>query len=206
MAKNRPSLKRLLFFLLFFFLFVFLYFFIGTQIILHEDQLLQADAVVVMGNPANADGSLSVTQRERTDAAFEAFRKSNARFLVFCGGAAANQHIEAEVMKKYALSKGINDSQILIETKSESTIENALFVFPILEQKGIKSVVLVSSAFHTRRVFNHFSNYPLDIQMYAAPYPEEHNIFQKGNALFREYGMLFFHGIAGYETFHRITE
>ncbi|WP_339219885.1 YdcF family protein [Paenibacillus sp. FSL H8-0332] len=55
-------------------------------------------------------------------------------------------------MRETALSLGIPESAILTEDAAESTYQNAQFTLPIMQQKGFKSAIVVSSDFHMRRV------------------------------------------------------
>src|ERR1700761_6349208 len=64
--------------------------------------LPQFDAIVVLGTPANPDGSPSPEQRERTLEGIREFKAGIAPHLIFTGAAAHNQFIEAHVMAMLA--------------------------------------------------------------------------------------------------------
>lgn len=51
---------------------------------------------------------------------------------------------------------GVPSEAILIEPSSSSTLENATFVRPMLEQAGIRRALLVTSSFHARRALATF--------------------------------------------------
>lgn len=51
---------------------------------------------------------------------------------------------------------GVPVEAILTEPSSSSTLENAIFVRPILEQAGIRKALLVTSSFHARRALATF--------------------------------------------------
>ncbi|MBP2114406.1 YdcF family protein [Paenibacillus silagei] len=55
-------------------------------------------------------------------------------------------------MRETALSLGIPESAILTEDAAESTYQNAQLTLPIMQEKGFKSAIVVSSDFHMRRV------------------------------------------------------
>ncbi|MEK4850308.1 YdcF family protein [Paenibacillus sp. FSL H7-0756] len=55
-------------------------------------------------------------------------------------------------MRETAHSLGIPESAILTEDAAESTYQNAQLTLPIMQQKGFKSAIVVSSDFHMRRV------------------------------------------------------
>ncbi len=46
---------------------------------------------------------------------------------------------------------GVPENRITCETASESTLENAMFVRPLLEKAGVHRAILVTSSYHTRR-------------------------------------------------------
>jgi hypothetical protein len=66
--------------------------------------LPQFDAIIVLGTPANSDGSASPEQRERTLEGIREFKAGVAPHLIFTGAAAHNQFVEAHVMATLALS------------------------------------------------------------------------------------------------------
>ena len=60
-------------------------------------------------------------------------------------------------MKRQAITAGVPASDILIEETSETTAENAVQTVRLLKQKQISSVILVTSAYHSRRVSIEFT-------------------------------------------------
>jgi uncharacterized SAM-binding protein YcdF (DUF218 family) len=55
-------------------------------------------------------------------------------------------------MRKYALSLGIHDDQIIIEKKSKDTLGNAYYTkADFLEKNGWRDIVIVTSDFHINR-------------------------------------------------------
>jgi len=60
-------------------------------------------------------------------------------------------------MQQQAISLGLPEDVIVLEDQSNSTLDNALFTKQILESQEIKSIILVTSAYHSRRakrIFN----------------------------------------------------
>lgn len=58
---------------------------------------------------------------------------------------------EAEAMKGLLLKLGVNESDILTETESRNTYENAQFVFKAVADRKFSNYVLVTSGFHMKR-------------------------------------------------------
>jgi uncharacterized SAM-binding protein YcdF (DUF218 family) len=53
--------------------------------------------------------------------------------------------------RRALLREGVPEDLITCETASESTLENAMFVRPLLEKAGVHRAILVTSSYHTRR-------------------------------------------------------
>ena len=91
------------------------------------------DFIIILGSKINSDGSLTPLLRGRVDKAIEFGNKqyelSKKKIVYIPSGGKGNDEItsEAEAIKKYLLSKGIKENQIIIENKSRSTIENMKF-------------------------------------------------------------------------------
>ena len=58
----------------------------------------------------------------------------------------------AELMKNHAIKLGVNESKILIDDKALTTHENADFTKEIIEENKFKSVIVVTSDYHSRGV------------------------------------------------------
>ena len=57
----------------------------------------------------------------------------------------------AELMKNHAIKLGVDESKILIDDKASTTHENADFTKEILEENNFRSVMVVTSDYHSRR-------------------------------------------------------
>ena len=90
--------------------------------------------------------------RARTAQAIEMYKLGWAPLLVFSGAAADKSGpSNAEAMQKQALEAGIPASRVLLDETSETTKQNADHAINIFEQHHIRSVILVTSAYHQRR-------------------------------------------------------
>lgn len=94
----------------------------------------------------------SLMLAKRLDSAYEYLSGNNAVVIV-SGGKGANEQIsEAECMKNYLVSKGLDEKRIITEDKSTSTQENLEFSKKILEEKGLGTdVVIATDLFHQYR-------------------------------------------------------
>ena len=91
------------------------------------------DFIIILGSKIKKDGSLTPLLQARVDKAIEfgnkQYEESKKKIVyVPSGGQGSDEVIaEAEAIKKYLISKGIKEQQIIIEDKSKSTIENMQF-------------------------------------------------------------------------------
>lgn len=106
--------------------------------------------VVVLGNRLNDDGSISKFQEERLEMAIEIDELFNPKAFILSGGIAnpIPNKSEALAMKEYLLKKGFNSSKLILEDKSHSTYENALYSVPIIKKLGADIVIICTSDYH----------------------------------------------------------
>ncbi len=84
-------------------------------------RLRPADVLVVLGHPANADGSPSPAMQEQVALAAALHRAGLAPALLCTGGAVHNEHVEAQVMAALAVQFGIPAAAIATETQARDT-------------------------------------------------------------------------------------
>jgi len=88
----------------------------------------------------------------------EAFKKSGARRLVFCGGRPNDGgESEPEVMRAMALDLGVPQECIITETRSRNTMESAIALAQLLGPGQDRGIGLVTSATHMRRSYAAFT-------------------------------------------------
>ena len=115
-----------------------------------DEVLSDLDMVVILGGGANIAGGL----REHAEATgltyarvfngVRVFKQSGARTLALCGGSAV-------VMKELARELGVEESKIITETKSGTTMENATELAKLLHPEEQRRIGLVTSALHMLR-------------------------------------------------------
>jgi uncharacterized SAM-binding protein YcdF (DUF218 family) len=129
----------------------------------------QFDVLIVLGNPVDADGNPSPTQQARVAEAVREYERGDATRIIFTGGAADNQYVEAEVMARTAEAQGIPADAIVEETRAKNTIENACNSLRIMRSHGWQSAEVVTSPYHLQRAAMIFSRLPLKWRMQPAP-------------------------------------
>jgi len=113
------------------------------KLIYKKDDLKPADAIVVLSGEEN----------ERVEYAVYLFREDWAKKdrLIMSGGPLVWRHSWASLMKEHAEYLGIPGKNILLEDKSRTTEENARYTKEILRKNDYKSLILVTSPYHSRR-------------------------------------------------------
>ncbi len=119
-----------------------------TDFLFIRDTPTKVDFAFVLGSPSISS----------IEPAIALFKDKKTEWIVISGHGPHLQTgnlTEAEVYKAYAISCGIPESQILIETASTNTRENFLLSHPLIEEKfGWKNITRVSISgkpFHMRR-------------------------------------------------------
>src|SRR5512141_42849 len=116
------------------------------------DQAKPAESIVVLG-AAQYDGRPSPVLRARLDHGIDLWNRGVGKVLVLTGGKGAGDTTsEAEVGRAYARKHGIPDTVILLENKGRTTRESMLGVAQLLQDRGIKTAILVSDPFHMLRL------------------------------------------------------
>jgi len=148
------------------------------------EQLPSADAIVVLG------GGMATTEAPRihpdlglaSDRIWHAARlhkAGKAPVIVLSGGPGwmrdESKQPEAEAMTEFLKDLGVPKSAILQESQSRNTYENAVFTQRLLDARGGKKILLVTSALHMRRAVVLFRSLGLEVVPAATDYeiPDE---------------------------------
>ena len=110
----------------------------------------KADCIVVFAGGVGESGQVGQGYEERVKYAVDFYKKGYAKNLIFSSG---YMYIYKEplIMKALAVSLGVPESVIILESESRNTYENVKFTFNLLNKYGYKKILLVSSPYHMRR-------------------------------------------------------
>lgn len=133
-----------------------------------EEQPCKTVVVLGGGFKKNSKGNrLGITTKMRVLAVGELFSQGLVDRIIFSGGRTAGEDnpSEAEAMKSFLLRKfpEIPQDSILLEDCSENTVENAQNTLKLMEEKGIKRAMLLTSATHLPRAMMLFRNFGVDV-------------------------------------------
>ena len=147
------------------------------------------DVLLVLGSPAEIDGSLTDSQRWRVDEVLREFQAGRASHVLFTGGAAGNRFVEADVMSRYAEQQGLPAEVISREGRSLTTLQNLRNSQALMQARGWQSMEVISSADHLPRtaaiLLRLDPGGSLQWRLHAAPTPgrnrlEEANAYTEG--------------------------
>lgn len=125
--------------------------------------------LIVLGNPADADGNPSPSQLARVTEAVHEYERGVAPRILFTGGAVANRFVEAKVMARTAEAQGIPASAVLEDPAARNTMENTCNALKIMRSHGWESAEVISSPVHLPRAGLILSHLPMKWRVDAAP-------------------------------------
>ena len=127
------------------------------------------DVLIVLGNPADADGNPSPSQLSRVTEAVHEYERGAAPRILFTGGAVHNRFVEAQVMARTAEAQGIPASAVLEDPAARDTMENTCNALKIMRSHGWESAEVISSPSHLPRAGLILSRLPMKWRVDAAP-------------------------------------
>jgi uncharacterized SAM-binding protein YcdF (DUF218 family) len=141
--------------------------------------LTHFDTIIVLGTPANPDGTPSPEQRERTLEGVREFKAGAAPILILTGGPAHNQYVEAHVMAVLAIAQGVPPSAVIEEGQAQNTIQNIFYSQRIMAAHSWTSAEVVSSPSHLPRTALILEHYPIQWRTHPAPWPAEYSFWMR---------------------------
>lgn len=109
-----------------------------------------ADYCIILGAQWKESGPSDVLKR-RLDKAIEYLNENKETIAIVSGGQGSNEPVsEAEGMQGYLINAGIAPERILVENRSENTLQNLRFSGELLDKEQAR-VVIVSNNFHVFR-------------------------------------------------------
>ena len=138
----------------------------------------QVDAVVVLGGMIDlgrsSDRHLALNPNaDRFVEAVDIVRRMPQATLVFSGGNGrllSTEAPEAPILRMWAMKLGIPGDRILTDATSKNTRENAVESKRILAAHHLRSVLLITSAYHMRRSVRCFSKLGIHVTPYAVDF------------------------------------
>jgi uncharacterized SAM-binding protein YcdF (DUF218 family) len=114
---------------------------------------VSAEVIVILGGGSH----------ERPVRAAELFRQHAAPRIIITGEG------DDEINRQLLIAGGVPVSAIQMESKSTNTRENAEFTIKLLRAQKVRSAILVTSWYHSRRALKTFEHYAPEIKFYSRP-------------------------------------
>ena len=127
-----------------------------------------ADAIVVFAGGVGESGQAGGGYQERVKTAVELYRGGFAPRMVFESGYAFAFR-EAEIMRDLAMTEGVPDSAIVLETNGANTYDDVMRVREVLRARGWRRILLVSSPYNMRRALAVWRKQAPEIDVVATP-------------------------------------
>lgn len=124
--------------------------------LVYEKTTNKADVIIV----------LSGGEDNRIITAVDLYKKGISDKILMCGGGPFLGKYYAEYMGEYARRLGVRRRNLLYELNSLSTYENAKYSYPIIKRQEFKSILIVTSKYHTKRSYNAFKKFYKGIDIY----------------------------------------
>ena len=142
----------------------------------------RGDVIIMLGGGAMPDspdvdgvGALCSSPANRLLTAVRLQRKLGVPILLSGGQVYEDTGAEAKIARRMLIDLGVPEEQILVETRSINTTQNARYSAEILRAQGLSRPILVTSAFHMKRAVLNFKKQGIDVVPYPADYQVTHH-------------------------------
>ena len=169
LKRRSKVITRIIFVLTALLAFYITYIAISIYLYSSVNEILQADAAIVLGAGV-WDGEPSPVFRERINHGIWLYENGYVNYIIFTGGySAGNDYSDSYAALRYAIENGVPAEAIFIEEKSTITQENIRYAAQIAEANNLSTVILVSDPLHMRRAMTMAQDYGLTA--YSSPTP-----------------------------------
>ena len=137
------------------------------------EELPVADAIVLLGGAGNGEsrfgrGTDLNDAADRVMFAAELYFAQKAPVILISGGSELSRLPEAELLAQQLQALQVPRRQLLLETESRTTYDNAVMAGEMLKNGGFKHILLVTSGAHMRRSLALFEQQGLQVTAAAA--------------------------------------
>lgn len=110
--------------------------------------------------------------------------------VILSGGARVQGISEAELMGSLLHQLGVPAANIMLESRSQNTAENAVYVRTMLKEQGIEQIRLLTSPIHGYRAVKTFDFVGFDVCLEAAPSQYVHTHWEHPGVYFPQISSL----------------
>jgi uncharacterized SAM-binding protein YcdF (DUF218 family)/lysophospholipase L1-like esterase len=162
--------------------------------LLTDDSSASADAIVVLGAGVIGDCVPNANGMRRVFRGVDAFRAGRAPMFVITGGKAGGVCPVADAMANVARDLGVPPDKMVVERESTNTHENGERVAPMLRERNVRRILLVTDRLHMRRATGVFAHLGFVVEPFAVPIYEGHadNVSMLGTGIREAVGLLYY--------------
>lgn len=132
--------------------------------------LRRADAILVLG-AAQYNGRPSPVFKSRLDHAISLYERGLAPHLIFTGGVGVGDTVsEGEVGRRYARSRNVPDSAMMVEGRGVTSAESVGAAAALMLARNLRTALIVSDSYHMLRLET--LGRRAGIHVLAAPVPD----------------------------------
>lgn len=146
----------------------------------------QAQLIVVLGGgsvggtpDSGESGNLTATGATRLLTAARLAKQHNLPVLISGGQVFSDGASEAQVSRRILRQLGMSDGRIIVEEQARTTQENARYTAQLCKERGVSSMLLVTSAMHMQRSVHFFERYLGAQGVKILPYPCDYTLNQQ---------------------------
>jgi uncharacterized SAM-binding protein YcdF (DUF218 family) len=141
-------------------------FFYPEKILCVDSGQASADVIVVLGGGAH---------EQRAERAAELFKVHAAPRILITGAG------DDEINRQILIANGVPAKAVEVENASKTTQENAEFSLTLLRAEKVRSAILVTSWYHSRRALMTFEHYAPELKFYSRPsyFAFDHDAWKK---------------------------
>jgi len=112
------------------------------------------EAIIVLGAQVKPDGALSEMLRRRLVRARDEY-VAHPQLIIACGAQGPNEPVaEGIAMRDWLITQGVPAGHVLAETQSYNTRENLLNAKAMMEERGLRRALVVTSDYHVGRAMD----------------------------------------------------
>lgn len=128
------------------------------------DERQPSDVIVVLGAGLRRDDQPNLALIRRSEQGAALYHAGFAPFVICSGGfAPGRSRSEADACRQILEANGVPRDAIILEERSRSTEENAIYSREIMHEHGWQTALLVSDGYHMLRAQWIFRDYGIDI-------------------------------------------
>lgn len=197
--KIKKKVRKFLVFIPLAFLLYVLYATINIVSYSNVNELIKADAAIVLGAGVWGDKPSPVFE-ERINHAIWLYKNGYVNKLIFAGGIGkGNDYSDSSIAKKYAIHNLVPEEDIYIEEQSTITQENIFYAAKIVDEHNMSTVIIVSDPLHMKRALLMAKDYGLEA--YSSPTPTSAYRTLKSKVPFLAREVFFYIGYSMYRLF-----